>query len=119
MEACDRPLSYAWCGLLRSGSCGFPSFVAAKDSVTAGLLERQDDLVHDSTAAIDVALFDLAQFDTVLNVGATAIDGTLDVSLIGGFVVSPSDVFEILTAGSFTEEFINVAEDKTIFTFDV
>ncbi len=88
------------------------------DSLTAGSLELQDGLVLDSAATVDFGLFDLAQFDTILIAGEAALDGTLDVSLLDGFVASATDVFDILLVDDLTGGFANVANGGTLFTSD-
>lgn len=63
-------------------------------------------------------MFDAGLFDSILIDGDATIDGTLDVSLIDGFVASASDVFDVLAADSLTGGFLNVADGGTLLTSD-
>ena len=60
---------------------------------------------------------DSASYDQLALVGQLfTLDGTLSLSLINGFVPSPSDVFTILTSnGGFSGQFANVSDGRVSF----
>jgi len=62
------------------------------------------------TGALNVGLGGTAagQFDRIQVTGAATLGGTLNVSLVGGFLPAIGDTFEILTFASRTGDFATV-----------
>ncbi|CAN0366154.1 unnamed protein product, partial [Ectocarpus sp. 4 AP-2014] len=63
-----------------------------------------------TTQGVDYDLLDV--------LGAFTLDGGLELSLLGGFLPSPSDLFEIVTADDLIGEFSNVANGGFLLSGD-
>jgi hypothetical protein len=57
-------------------------------------------------------------FDLLNVTGQAALDGTLTVNLVNGFVPNSGDNFAVLTVGSATGVFANINGDRPLFTLN-
>jgi hypothetical protein len=79
--------------------------------ISAGDLTILGNYNQYSTGELDIALGGLSadsQYSVLDVLGSASLDGTLDVSLVNGFIPSPGDTFEVIDAGSLTGTFANV-----------
>ncbi|MEY2558007.1 MAG: hypothetical protein QOE34_1432, partial [Verrucomicrobiota bacterium] len=87
-----------------------PDNMTINGSLTLGADAHYSMVIRSNTAG---------EFDTMNVSGAATFGGTLDVSLINGFVPQPGDSFTVLTAGpTITGAFINAANGGRFPTSD-
>ena len=76
--------------------------------LSSGILNIDGNYTQTPTGVLNVEIGGLAPgtgFDQLNITGNAALDGTLNISLIGGFSPSPGDIFEIMTFSSPTGDF--------------
>jgi hypothetical protein len=80
-------------------------------SVQSGALRFGGDFTQTASGTLFVqigGLIPITEFDQYQITGAATLDGTLDVTLTGGFVPNPGDNFTVLTFASHTGQFATV-----------
>ena len=70
-----------------------------------GTLSVQGSYTQQTTGILDVQIAALDRFSTLAVTGTAAVGGDLHVSLKDGYIVQPTDIFRILTAGQVTNQF--------------
>ena len=104
------PITFAGGRLEGSGAIGadVTSSATVAPGLSAGLLQLDPGAYTQTTAGtleLEIGGVALASFDRLTTTGAASLNGTLKVSLIGGFTPSPGDSFEVLTFQSRTGDF--------------
>jgi T5SS/PEP-CTERM-associated repeat protein len=75
---------------------------------STGTLTIEGDYTQMDTGRLEIELSSTMSFDKLAVTGQATLGGTLDIILLDGFMPSPSDSFEFLTAASFTGAFDNI-----------
>ncbi len=91
--------------IIFTGNVAFTNDGTVAPGLSAGTLTIQDDVVMTGTAVLEIEIggagagqFDVLEvFRPSVATATAALDGVLDVSLLGGFNPDPSDTFTILT----------------------
>jgi fibronectin-binding autotransporter adhesin len=101
--------------LFGTGTLGYASVVNASGTIkpgdsltTTGILAVTGTYAQEATGILDVAIGGMTvggQFDQLNVTGTATLNGTLNISLLGGFVPAIGDQFTILNASSVTGSF--------------
>ena len=73
-----------------------------------GTLRIQGNYTQSNTGKLEIDLASPTNYDVLQVSGAAALNGTLEIKLLDGFVPSPSQTFNFLTSGSRSGQFQNV-----------